>query len=115
MIASLVCQLGGSEVGKSGSWKVGVKDFRTSPLPNFPTSSQAQFFDSDLFVFVNRRVIRETHNLKRLVDDRRQAAEGDLAALVHHLLDDLDEDADADRVDDLRFAQVEQKRLHSAV
>src|ERR1700737_3402625 len=70
---------------------------------------QPQLPDGRLLVFVDRSVIRQSHDLKSLVDDGRQAAEGDLAAFVHHLLDDLDEDADADRVDDLGLAQVEQE------
>src|SRR5688500_11282997 len=64
---------------------------------------------------VDRRVIRETHDLEGLVDDGSQAAEGDAASLLHHLLDDFDQDADSDGVDDLRILQIQQKYLHAVV
>src|SRR5438309_10008805 len=76
---------------------------------------EPQLLYRGIFVIEDRRVVRQSHDLKRLVNDRREAAEGDLAAFVHHLLDDLDEDADADRIDDLRLAQVEQQRAHSVI
>src|ERR1043165_204876 len=78
-------------------------------------ASEAEGADGLRFVGVDGGVVRQSHDLKGLVDDGRERAEGDLAALVHHLLDDLDEDGDADRVDDLRLAQVEQEDADAVV
>src|SRR5207237_3858382 len=76
---------------------------------------QGQILNGRFLVFIDRRVVRQSHDLKRLVDDGREAAEGDLAAFVDHLLDDLDEDRDADRVDDLRLAKIQQQRADAGV
>src|SRR5688500_18529920 len=66
-------------------------------------------------VGVDRRVLSQTHDLKRLLNDRGQAAKGDGAAFFRHFLDDLDEDADSDRVDDLGFAKIEEKCANAGV
>src|SRR6266511_1122073 len=76
---------------------------------------QRQIADRFFLAGVNLRVVRQPHDLEGLVDDGGEAAEADLAALVDHLLDDLDEDADADGVDDLGLAEVEQEGAHAVV
>src|SRR5436190_1083891 len=60
------------------------------------------------------RVLREPHDLERLLDRRRQPAEREPAAGVEHLLEDLDQDRDADRVHDLRLLEVEEEAVHAA-
>src|SRR5881628_1623598 len=62
-------------------------------------------------VAVDRSVLREAHDMEGLLDGRRQAAETELALDLQHLLDDLDEDGDADRVDDLGAGEVEKEDL----
>src|SRR5262249_46031602 len=52
-------------------------------------------------------VLGEPHDAERLVDGRRQVAEGEQALLVHDLLEDLDQDRDADRVDDAGLLEIE--------
>src|SRR5881296_3846662 len=89
--------------------------FHQTRSSNVFSELEAELFHRGFFVLVNRRVIRQAHDLKRLVNDGREAAEGNLAVLFHHLLDDFDEDADADRVHDFRFAQVQQQRAHPVV
>src|ERR1043166_8300821 len=74
---------------------------------------QCQIAERLVLARVDLRVICQPHDLEGLVDDGGEAAEADLAALVHHLLDDLDEDGDADGVDDLGLAEVEQERAHA--
>src|SRR5437016_981729 len=76
---------------------------------------QGQIAERFFLAPVDLRVVRQPHDLEGLVDDGGEAAEADLAALVDHLLDDLDEDADADGVDDLGLAEVEQERAHAVV
>src|SRR5688572_14925017 len=49
------------------------------------------------------------------MDDRSEAAEGDLPSTLDHLLDDLDEDGDADGVDDLGVAQVQEEVVDALV
>src|SRR3954453_8173081 len=53
--------------------------------------------------------------MEGLFDGRSQAAESQLAVDLDHLLDDLDEDGDADRVDDLRPRQVQEEGLVALV
>src|SRR3954447_23405985 len=76
---------------------------------------QPQLLARRFFVVEDHRVVGQAHDLEGLVDDGREAAEGDLAAFVDHLLDDFDEDADADGVDDFRIAKVQQQRAHTVV
>src|SRR5690242_20205970 len=60
-------------------------------------------------------VLRETHDAKRLVDRRSQAAEREHALAVHDLLEHLDQDRDADRVHDPGLLEVEHERAHALV
>src|SRR5438067_1916814 len=90
-----------------------VEGYQRRPDPR--NGLQSQLLDGALFVLEDHGVVGQAHDLESLVDDRREAAEGDLAAFVDHLLDDLDEDADADGVDDFRIAKVQQKRAHTVV
>src|ERR1700737_1302504 len=76
---------------------------------------QREFLSRGLFALEDGCVVRQPHDLKRLMDDRGEAAERDLATLVHHLLDDLDENADSDRVDDLGVAEIQQQRAYPIV
>src|SRR3954451_11412041 len=50
---------------------------------------QSQIAERLVLARVDLRVVGQPHDLERLVDDGGEAAEADLAALVHHLLDDL--------------------------
>src|SRR5688572_10432896 len=76
---------------------------------------QLEIVERCVLTVVDRGVIRQTHDLESLVDDGSEAAERDLSALLHHLLDDLDEDADADRIDDLRFFEIQKESLHAVI
>src|SRR5262245_5109768 len=58
-------------------------------------------------------ILREAHDPERLVDRRRQAAEGEDALAVHDLLEHLDQDRDADRVYDSGLLEVEHERSHA--
>src|SRR3954470_5933540 len=53
--------------------------------------------------------------MEGLFDGRSQAAEAELALDLQHLLDDLDEDGDADRIDDLGAGEVEEQDLVALV
>jgi hypothetical protein len=55
------------------------------------------------------------HDVEGLLDRRGEAAETQAAVDLDHLLDDLDEDRNADRVDDLGSRQVEQQNLEALV
>src|SRR6185312_3733240 len=66
-------------------------------------------------VAVDRSVLREAHDMEGLFDGRSEAAEAELAVDLQHLLDDLDEDGDTDRVDDLGAGEVEEEELVALV
>src|SRR6185436_8017226 len=60
-------------------------------------------------------ILRQPHDVEGLLDGGGQAAETELALDLDHLLDHLDEDRDADRVDDLGTAEIEQEHLVALV
>src|SRR5258706_3290756 len=66
-------------------------------------------------VAVDRSVLREAHDMEGLLDGRSEAAEAELALDFQHLLDDFDENGDADRVDDLGAGKVEEEDLVTLV
>src|SRR6185295_15494986 len=66
-------------------------------------------------VAVDRSVLREAHDMEGLLAGRSQAAEAELALDLQHLLDDLDQDGDADRVDDLGAGEVQEQDLVAVV
>src|SRR5450759_1523667 len=57
-------------------------------------------------------ILSEPHDLKRLLDRRRQPAEGQFSPLIEELLQNLDENRDPDGVDDLRLLEVEEQAVH---
>src|SRR5687767_2598151 len=106
----------GQRVVDSGEWV----ELLGYPLPDARygrdgAGLHAQIAQGSFLVGKDLRVLSQTHDLERLLDDRGQSAEPDTPALVDHLLDDFDQDADADRVDDLGLPKIEQQIGYPAI
>src|ERR1039457_5873782 len=59
------------------------------------------------------RILGQPHDLEGLLDRGRQPAESELSPLIEQLLQNLDENGDADRIDDLRLLEVEEEAIHA--
>src|ERR1022692_186656 len=59
------------------------------------------------------RILGQPHDLEGLLDRGRQPAESQLSPLIEQLLQNLDENGDPDRVDDLRLLEVEEQAIHA--
>ena len=90
---------------------VGAADGRRPPPADGPTRTPPQPGEGGFGGGEEARILGESHDLERLLDRRREPAEGQAAALVEQLLEDLDQDGDADRVDDLRLLRSRRRRL----